>query len=62
MIALTSIGAAVVNISLSFVLIPVYGEHGAAYSSMISMISLFLVTWFISARLIKMPWNLKKHG
>ncbi len=61
-IALTSIGVAALNIILSLILIPQHGEYGAAYSSMISMISLFFVTWFISSRMLKMPWNLKKHG
>jgi len=61
-IALTSIGVAALNIILSLILIPQHGEYGAAYSSMISMISLFFVTWFISSRMLKMPWNLKKYG
>lgn len=58
-IALITLGVAILNVTLSVLLIPHYGAGGAAYSQMISMLILFLLTWLISSRLIKMPWNLK---
>jgi O-antigen/teichoic acid export membrane protein len=58
-IALITLGVAMLNVTLSVLLIPHYGAGGAAYSQMISMLILFLLTWLISSRLIKMPWNLK---
>ena len=55
-IALMSFGVAIVNIILNFVLIPDYGMLGAAWATMAAMALQFIVTWMISARLMKMPW------
>jgi O-antigen/teichoic acid export membrane protein len=57
-IALGTVIAALMNVSLSLTFIPHFGAKGAAYAQMISMFILFIVTWMISARLMKMPWNL----
>lgn len=58
-IATMSIGVAVVNVVLNFIMIPKYGVHGAAWATMIAMFTQFVAAWIISSRLIKMPWLLK---
>ncbi len=58
-IAFTSFGVAIMNVALNFVFIPEHGPQGAAVATMLSMGAQFLVTWFITSRLIKMPWLLK---
>lgn len=58
-IAFTSFGVAIMNVILNFTFIPEYGPQGAAVATMLSMGAQFLVTWFITSRLIKMPWLLK---
>lgn len=56
LIALNTVLAALLNVTLSFSLIPAYGAMGAAYAQLISMFVLFVGTWLISARLMNMPW------
>lgn len=55
-IAFMSFGVAITNILLNFAFIPKYGMQGAAVATMIAMCLQFIVTWWISSRLIKMPW------
>lgn len=59
-IAYTSVGVALLNIALNFYLIPIYHAQGAAIATMIAMAFQFVVTWWVSSRIYKMPWNLKK--
>ena len=56
LIALNTVLAALLNVTLSVSLIPAYGAMGAAYAQLISMFVLFVGTWLISARLMNMPW------
>lgn len=58
-IAATSFGVAIINVILNFIFIPEHGPQGAAVATLISMFCQFIVTWWISSRLIKMPWRLK---
>ena len=50
---------AVCNISLTFVLVKMFGTIGAAYSLCISYFISFILTWFFSNRVYPMPWGLK---
>lgn len=59
-IAFTSFGVAIVNIILNFVLIPKYGLQGAAIATMTAMGMQFILTWWISSRLMDMPWFWKR--
>ena len=59
-IAYTSVGVALINIALNLYLIPIYHAQGAAVATMMAMAFQFIVTWWVSSRIYKMPWNLKK--
>ncbi len=50
---------AVCNVSLTFILVKMFGTIGAAYSLCISYFISFLLTWFFSNRVYPMPWGLK---
>jgi O-antigen/teichoic acid export membrane protein len=49
---------AVINFIISYFLINWNGAIGAAQGTMIAFFISFLMTWFISAKLYKMPWSL----
>ena len=51
----------IVNVLLNFVFINRFGTIGAAYATLISNIVSFVLTWILSASLIKMPWFLIKR-
>ena len=59
-IAYVSIGAAALNVVLNFVMIPEYGADGAAWATTSAFATQFVITWLISAKLMKMPWLLRK--
>ncbi len=50
---------AVCNVSLTFILVKMFGTIGAAYSLCISYFISFILTWFFSNRVYPMPWGLK---
>jgi O-antigen/teichoic acid export membrane protein len=58
-IAYVSLGAALLNVILNFVLIPDYGPEGAAWATTSAFAIQFVITWLISAKLMKMPWLLR---
>jgi O-antigen/teichoic acid export membrane protein len=58
-IALITIFTSLINIGFLLLLVPKYDEFGAAISTMISMFIQFILTWAMSTRITKMPWNLK---
>lgn len=59
-IAYKTIGAAVLNIILNFLLIPQFKMMGAAIATAISFFALYLVTYYLSNRFYKIPYeNLK---
>jgi O-antigen/teichoic acid export membrane protein len=59
-IAYNTIGAVVLNVGLSFALIPRYGMIGAAVATTISFAALYVVTCFIANRSYRIPYeNLK---
>ena len=61
-ILLTFVGliSAGVNILLNFILIPVFGSYGAAYSTLISFFVMFLVSWKFATGCYYIPFDWKK--
>jgi O-antigen/teichoic acid export membrane protein len=45
-----------VSVSLNYFLVPLFGVMGAAYSLVFSMFTVFLIAWFVAARIHPMPW------
>lgn len=56
-IAYNTIGAAVLNVGLNFLLIPKYKMIGAAIATIISFIALYFATYFVSKRFYKIPYE-----
>ncbi|NLK71578.1 MAG: flippase, partial [Clostridiales bacterium] len=51
--------AAGINIILNYLLIKINGAIGAAQATTATFALQFLLTWFLSSRVYKMPWILK---
>lgn len=49
------------NIILNYTLIKINGAIGAAQASMITFLFSFLLTWFLAAKVHKMPWFLNNN-
>ena len=49
----------VINILLNFLLIPIYGAFGAAYATLITYISLFVIQYHAARRYFFIPYNFK---
>jgi O-antigen/teichoic acid export membrane protein len=47
----------VINVSLNFILIPLYEARGAAIASLISQGFFALSQWFLAIRLLRLSWN-----
>ena len=50
---------AFINLISSYFLISWNGSIGAAQGTMIAFLLSFLLTWFLSAKVYKMPWSLQ---
>ncbi|MDD4714953.1 MAG: oligosaccharide flippase family protein [Oscillospiraceae bacterium] len=61
MTMITTVAAAGMNIGLNFVLIPIYGADGAAFSTFISYFTVFIIRAFHTRSLIKIEWNVFKQ-
>lgn len=61
-IATTTVYAALLNIVLNFIFIPIYGFIAAAYTTLISFIFLFLISDRISDRYYHIPFEYRKLG
>ncbi|MBV6493602.1 MAG: hypothetical protein LDLANPLL_01625 [Turneriella sp.] len=46
----------VINIPLTYFMVKGYGIRGAAYSFLIVQVITFLATWYLSAKVYRMPW------
>lgn len=57
-----TLASLITNIALNFVLIRWNGAIGAAQASACSFFLLFVSTWYLSARVYKMPWNPRSSG
>lgn len=53
--------AAILNIVLNYILIPQYGAYGAAYATLISFFSLYVITLIFVFKYIDLPWLLRKE-
>lgn len=51
---------ALTNIVLNYLLIKRFGPIGAAQASTITFFLIFILSWYLSARVYDMPWNLKR--
>lgn len=49
---------AVLKVALSFIIIPHWGGQGAAILTLLSFSLMFLLTWWTSSQIIKMPWRI----
>jgi len=59
-VAFNTIGAAILNIVLNFILIPQFKMIGAAIATIISFMTLYFITYFVADRYYKIPYeNLK---
>ncbi|MCK4819091.1 polysaccharide biosynthesis C-terminal domain-containing protein, partial [bacterium] len=56
-IAYNTIGTAVLNIGLNFILIPKYKMIGAAVATIISFVVLYVATYFVANRFYKIPYE-----
>ena len=56
-VAYNTIGAAILNLILNFLLIPKYRMMGAAVATIISFAVLYLVTYFVANRFYKIPYE-----
>lgn len=53
--------AAILNIGLNYFLIGRYGAIGAAQATTIIYLIQFILTWILSSKVYKMPWNMINH-
>jgi Na+-driven multidrug efflux pump len=60
-IALITVTVAIVNLLLNYWFIQIYGAIGVAYATTIGYFCQFVATWFLSAKVKKMPWSLKNE-
>lgn len=54
--------AAAVNVGVNFILVPSLGIVGSAYSSLIGYITLAVGGYFVSQRLFRVPYEIKRVG
>lgn len=52
--------SAILNIVLNYVFISKYGAIGAAQATTVIYLIKFILTWILSSKIYKMPWNLLK--
>ncbi|QWB95434.1 polysaccharide biosynthesis C-terminal domain-containing protein [Mycoplasmatota bacterium] len=50
--------AAIINIILNILLVPIYGPIGAAYATTIVYFIQFISVWILSSKVYSMPWNI----
>lgn len=61
LLILVTIVSSVLNIVLNYVFIKSFGAIGAAQATTLIYLVNFLLTWILSAKVYKMPWNIFKH-
>lgn len=52
--------SSIINIGLNYLLIKINGAIGAAQATALTSMIFFLLTWFISAKVYKMPWKINE--
>lgn len=60
-LAVLTLFAGLINIVLNYILIHKYGLNGAAYSTLISFLVLYIATFFLLVKEIKLPWIFVKN-
>ncbi|UJF25331.1 oligosaccharide flippase family protein [Suttonella sp. R2A3] len=55
-LAIITFSVAIINIPLTYFLVRIYGIEGAALAFLIAQILFFLATWFLSNKVLPMPW------
>lgn len=58
--AYIAVGGAILTITLNFILIPVYGYKGSAFSILISFFVMMIVSYFLGQKYYPIPYNLKR--
>ena len=61
LIPIISISIAIINYILNYTLIPIYGIKGAAYATLISSLSTFLIYLFFSNKYYPLPYQFKEQ-
>jgi O-antigen/teichoic acid export membrane protein len=52
---------AIINLFLNYILIKLNGAVGASQATTLSFLISFILTWILSSRVHKMPWNIFKY-
>ena len=60
-VALLSLGIALLNILLNFVLIPIYGYRGAAIATALSFLLQFFISYRLAHTIFPIPYNIQKY-
>ena len=58
-LAIITLSTGIVSVIFNYVLIPILGGIGAAVAYALTFMIYFIVTWVVSSRIYRMPWNLK---
>lgn len=56
--AIVTLSIGILNIAINYFAIKMFGPIGAAMSFCICFVLLFVFTWFLSAKVYKMPWTI----
>ena len=59
LVAFSTFSAAIIHIVATYFLVKANGAIGAAQAGIISTTALVCMTWYLSNRIFKMPWNLR---
>ncbi|MEZ8887941.1 lipopolysaccharide biosynthesis protein [Vibrio sp. 10N.247.311.14] len=59
-IAISTLTCGIVNVALLLILTPIFNLQGAAYSSLLSNMFLFILTWYIAIKVHRLPWASRK--
>lgn len=60
-LAIVTFATAILNLILNYFFISEFGAIGAAQATTITFLIKFLFVWFLSNKVLKMPWNLLKY-
>ena len=58
--AYIAVGGAIVTISLNFILIPIFGYKGSAFTVLITFFGMMVVSYFLGQKYYPIPYNLKR--
>lgn len=56
LLSMVTISTSILHVVLSYILIKYYGALGAAYASVVSFFLTFVLVWYISSQIYRMPW------